>query len=245
MGTASKALKDLQSLASNIRAKGASRFFKTGPGEYGEGDLFLGVTVPDVRKVARTYSDLSIVEMQKLMCSKFHEARLLGFIICTNQFQKNLKVGSTQKNKSLVRAYLKNKKFLNNWDLIDVSAPHILGPYYFSSDRGILKKWIRSKSLWDRRLAILTSFYFIRQHDFSTTVYLCEQSLNDHEDLIHKASGWMLREAGKRDELILIHFLETHSQKMPRTMLRYAIEKLTVAQKRKYLSKASKLSKQS
>jgi len=147
MGTASKALKDLKNLASNARALGASRFFKTGPGEYGEGDLFLGVTVPDVRKIARTYSELSLVEMQKLMCSKFHEARLLGFVICTNQFQKNLKVCNTQKNKSLVRVYLKNKKFLNNWDLIDVSAPHILGPYYFSLDRGILKKWIRSKSL--------------------------------------------------------------------------------------------------
>ena len=208
-------------------------FFKTGKGQYDEGDIFIGVSVPDTRKIAKEFKALSLSEIKKLIHSKIHEERLLGLILIVNQFQ----AGDEKLKAQLYRYYLKNKKYINNWDLVDVSAHLVVGIWLLDKDRSVLYRLAKSKSLWDRRIAILSTFSFIRKNDFKDTIKLSECFLDDEHDLMHKAVGWMLREVGKRDEATLFKFLKQHLQKMPRTMLRYAIEKFPEKKRKAFLKR--------
>ena len=228
-------LQDLKAAGNPSRAHHSQSFFKTGPGEYGEGDVFLGVTVPAVRKIAGKHQDLEISEIAKLMDSHLHESRLCGLVILTNQYKK-LK---TDKEKQVAfDFYMKqlNLGNINNWDLVDVSAPTI-GEHLMTQDDAFtpLKKLSKSKSLWERRVSIIFTFAFIRKGEVALTFDVAELLLEDSHDLIHKAVGWMLREAGKRDVILLRSFLHENSHVMPRTMLRYAIEKLPEKERKKWL----------
>lgn len=207
------------------------RFFKTAPGQYGEGDQFLGVTVPHLRKLAKIYPQLPFSQIKKLLDSPFHEERLLALFILVAQFQK----GDEKRQEEIVKFYLKNLKAVNNWDLVDSSAHKILGPYLFNRDKKQLYTWANSKNLWLRRIAIMTTFHFIAQGEFDHTFKITKILLQDKEDLIHKACGWMLREVGKRDRSLEEKFLDQHYKQMPRTMLRYAIEKLSEKKRLSYL----------
>jgi len=214
------------------------RFFKTAPGEYGEGDIFLGLTVPQVRIIAKDYRDLELSEIEKLTASQFHEIRLCGLIILSNQF----KATTDQKfRKSIFDFYMKQMKLgrINNWDLVDVSAPTI-GEYLLlvKDPFPTLLKLAKSNSLWERRIAVLFTFAFIRVGDFAPTMEISERLLGDSHDLIHKAVGWLLREVGKRDPFLLRSFLDAHAHEMPRTMLRYSIEKLPETERQKWLKKS-------
>jgi len=206
-------------------------FFKTGVGNYAEHDQFMGVSVPNVRKIAKEFSDLSLAEIQVLIRSPFNEERLLALIILVYQYQK---VAEDHKQE-LFQFYLDNLEFVNNWNLVDSSAHLILGAHLFEKNRKQLLTLAKSKILWDRRIAIVATWYFIRKNDLEWTFKLAKIMLNDKHDLIHKAVGWMLREAGQRDQAQLISFLNQHASKMPRTMLRYAIEKFPEAQRKKFL----------
>lgn len=221
------------------KAKSHAKYFQAHKGGYGEGDYFLGVTVPDARKIARDFLLAKLADIQICLQDKFHEVRLVALLILSLQAERNskakLKDLKTQKN--LVQFYLKNRAHINNWDLIDGSAPAVLGPYFFASSRAPLLNLAKSKHLWDRRIAILTSYYFIRHGDFEFTVRLCKILLRDPHDLIHKATGWMLREIGKRDLSTLRLFLSENAAEMPRTMLRYSIEKLPQDERQKWLRK--------
>ena len=221
--------------ASHQRAQGAALFFKTGPGEYSEGDLFIGVSVPKIRTVAKEFSDLSLVEIEKLLKSKIHEHRLIALIILTNQSILALKKEDLRTIKTNAKFYLKNKKYVNNWDLVDCSARYVLGPVFFEKPIDPLIKMAKSKDLWTRRIAVLTTFHFIAESDFRATLEISELLLKDGHDLIHKATGWMLREVGKRDETVLCQFLDKFCTHMPRTMLRYAIERLPEKKRLAYL----------
>ena len=207
------------------------RFFRTGPGEYGEGDEFLGLKVPQIRKLAREFRALPLKEVEGLLKSKWHEARLLALVILVDQFER----ADERMRDAIFRLYLRSTKFINNWDLVDASAPHIVGAHI--KDRSLLTKLARSKSLWERRIAIVATQHFIRNHDLKDTFRLAKNLLDDKHDLIHKATGWMLREAGKRDRDALVAFLEEHATRMPRTMLRYAIEKFPPALRRRLMAK--------
>lgn len=231
--TKSQIQRELRALADPQKASFFQKFFRTGPGEYAEGDKFLGLSVPQMRSVAKKASQLPLNEAIQLLQSPWHEDRLVALIILVEQFRK-----SDQKAKSQIfKAYLKNRKFINNWDLVDSSASQIVGATLFDQDRSILYQLAKSKSLWDRRIAVLSTFYFIRQNDFSDTLKISELLLNDQEDLIHKATGWMLREAGKKNPRVLRRFLDSFAHQMPRTMLRYSIEKLSLTERRKYMRK--------
>jgi 3-methyladenine DNA glycosylase AlkD len=228
-------LEELAVNAQSARAHHSQGFFKTGPGEYGEGDVFLGLNVPAVRKIAGKHQDLGLSEIAKLINSHLHESRLCGLVILTNQYKK-LK---TEKDKKVAfDFYLKQLKLgnINNWDLVDVSAPTI-GEYLMTQDDAFtpLKKLSKSKSLWERRVSIIFTFAFIRKGEVALTFDVAELLLEDSHDLIHKAVGWMLREAGKRDVILLRSFLHENSHVMPRTMLRYAIEKLPEKERKKWL----------
>lgn len=223
--------KYLSQYTSQSRAEISQRFFKTGKGQYGEGDVFIGVTVPDVRIVAKQYKDLSLEHIEKLLKSKIHEDRLLALLILVEQFKK----GTEAQQKSIARFYLAQLDRVNNWDLVDLSADKILGAWLYERSRTPLYKLVRSKNLWERRVAIISTFYFIRHHDFKDTLRLAEMLLNDQHDLMHKAVGWMLREVGKRDEAVLLKFLDKHAIVMPRTALRYALERLPEAHRKYYL----------
>ena len=229
------AASELKALANPSRAFGLQKFFQTAKGQYGEGDIFLGLTVPEVRKVAAKNKNLTFPEIEKLTSSKFHEFRLCGLVILTLQFKSSKELLEHQK---IFNFYMKQAKagYINNWDLVDVSAP-IIGAYLVSQKDPypFLEKLSRSKSLWDRRLAIIFTFAFIRAGELDPTIEISQRLLNDNHDLIHKAVGWMLREVGKRDIQILRAFLNENAQEMPRTMLRYAIEKLSEAERRKWL----------
>ena len=199
------------------------RFFKTGPGEYGEGDRFLGVTVPDQRLVAKKFKDLPLSDLKKLLESKWHEERLTALIIMVNQFKKADEI----KQKELYKFYLEHTKRINNWDLVDTSARDIVGGYIFKHQELLptLDRLAESDLLWERRIAIIATYYFLMQGEPDVTVKIATKLLKDTEDLMHKAVGWMLREMGKRcDRQLLVEFLEAHAHEMPRTMLRYAIE---------------------
>ena len=222
---------DLMLLANKEIAKHSQRFFKTGKGEYGESDIFLGIRVPVLRKLVNKYRGISLEEVSKLLHSKFHEERLLAVLMLVQLF----KTGGDEEQKQICCLYLENTKFINNWDLVDISAGNIVGAYLYEKDREPLFRLVKSQNLWERRISIISTFHFIRNYDFDDTLKIAEILLNDKEDLIHKAVGWMLREVGKRELEIEEEFLQEHYQEMPRTMLRYAIERITEARRKMYL----------
>ncbi len=232
---ASLALDDLKAYGKKGRVGDLSRFFKTAPGEYGEGDLFLGGTVPQTRFVAKKFKDLDFDELTKLFNSPFHEARLCASIILNLQFKA---AKTPQQRKKIFDFYLKQVRAerINNWDIVDVSAPW-MGVYLLEVDdpMPLLIKFSKSNSLWQRRVSIILTFALIRAGDLEPTLIISEALLKDKEDLIHKAVGWMLRELGKKDVMLLRGFLKQHSHEMPRTMLRYAIERLPESERKRWL----------
>eukprot|EP00276_Gloeochaete_wittrockiana_P015920 CAMPEP_0184354824 /NCGR_PEP_ID=MMETSP1089-20130417/91367_1 /TAXON_ID=38269 ORGANISM="Gloeochaete wittrockiana, Strain SAG46.84" /NCGR_SAMPLE_ID=MMETSP1089 /ASSEMBLY_ACC=CAM_ASM_000445 /LENGTH=268 /DNA_ID=CAMNT_0026691077 /DNA_START=99 /DNA_END=905 /DNA_ORIENTATION=- len=239
--TADEARNAVNDEADSSKVAGVSRFFKTGKGEYGEGDVFIGATVPSVRKVAKLCIDMPLSETSRLLDSEVHEVRLLGLIIMTYQFQKK-----EESHKEIHDLYIAKLSRVNNWNLVDSSAPQILGAYLYEQGRGEKKsstgrakldELAISTSLWERRIAIIATQFFIRNDEFDDTIRIANTLLNDPHDLIHKAVGWMLREVGKRKLKVLTDFLNQNAAEMPRTMLRYAIEKLPPAKRRQYLNK--------
>ena len=224
--------KELRIYADKNKVSNYRRFFKTGYGEYGEGDKFLGVTVPKTHVVAKKFLTATFDDIKKLLESPYHEERLAALFILVEQFKK----ADEKDRKKIFTFYLKNRNGINNWDLVDSSAYKIVGVYLASKPKDILYKYARSKKVWDRRIAIISTYYFIKENSFDDTIAIAEILLNDKHDLIHKAVGWMLREVGKRDVKILENFLKKHSKNMPRTMLRYSIEKLTEPKRKKYLN---------
>jgi len=223
-------IKDLQKLANPQKAKILLRFFKTGKGEYGEGDIFLGITVPMQRKIAKEFINLSSKEIQQLLNSEIHEYRLTALIILVLKFKK----AEEKEKKQIFDFYLKNTKNINNWDLVDLSAPNIVGAYLLDKDRSHLNYFAKSKNLWERRIAILSTFTFIRKNQFQDTLRVTK-IIKDKNDLIQKAVGWMLREVGKRNQEIEEEFLKKYCKQMGRTALRYAIEKFSNKKRRYYL----------
>lgn len=232
---ASLVITDLKSLNKSSRVSDLARFYKTGPGEYAEGDVFLGVAVPQTRTVATKFKNLDFEELTKLFNSPFHEARLCAAIILNLQFKS---AKSQQERKKLFNFYLKQVRAdrINNWDIVDVSAPW-MGVYLLEIDdpMPLLIKLSKSKSLWQRRVSIVFTFALIRAGEFEPTMVIAELLLKDDQDLIHKATGWMLREAGNRDVMVLRTFLKYNSHEMPRTMLRYAIERLPESERKRWL----------
>jgi 3-methyladenine DNA glycosylase AlkD len=224
---------ELRKYSSQEKAKILSRFFKTGPGEYGEGDVFIGVKVPEIRKVVKLFLELALFDILQLLCSPIHEERLFAVLLLVQRY----KMGDPASKKAIVETYLQNTARINNWDLVDLSASQILGDLLKNS---LSKKcWLdplaRSKNLWERRIAIVSTYSFIREKDFSETLHIADVLMKDSEDLIHKAVGWMLREVGKQDEQVLEEFLRLRCTSMPRTMLRYAIERLEENKRQAYL----------
>jgi 3-methyladenine DNA glycosylase AlkD len=222
---------ELRGHANPAKAKVLAGFFKTGKGEYGEGDVFLGITVPQSRAVAHQHGDLGFGDIQKLLASKVHEERLIGFLILVRRFQK----GGEAERKAVYDFYLANADRANNWDLVDLSADKIVGAWLLDRPKGVLMTLARSTSLWRRRIAIVSTFAFIRAKRFDETCRVADALMSDKHDLIHKATGWMLREAGKRDKAALVRWLKPRYARMPRTMLRYAIEKFPEAERKRYL----------
>ncbi len=231
-----KLRRQLHAEASPERAAGARRFFKTGPGEYGEGDQFLGLTVPQVRAVLPETDDLSEAETLTLLHCEWHEERLLALLIWVRRFTRARKDEVARVR--IVKLYLENTRWINNWDLVDTSAPSILGAWLQTHDREVLERLAYSENLWEQRIAVLATLTFIRSGDFADTLRLCERFLTHEHDLMQKACGWMLREAGKREPKVLRSFLVEHASRMPRTMLRYAIEKLPQTERRRYLARS-------
>lgn len=234
MNTAQNVEQALKKLGSKKKAEASAWFFKTGIGQYGYGDVFIGVTVPEQRKVVREYRDLPFPEMTKLLESKYHECRLTALLILVHQY----KMGNEKTREKIAKFYLKHTRYINNWDLVDLSASYILGEYLFDKDRTILYKLATSKNIWERRIAIITTHMFIRKGELKDTFAVAELLLSDTHDLIHKAVGWMLREVGKRvSQAALVSFLEVHTPQMPRTTLRYAIEHFPETTRKKFLAK--------
>lgn len=233
--SAKRVIEELELKASSVKASELQRFFKTGPGDYAEGDIFIGVMVPQTRAIASIYKDLDLIEIAKLTKSDFHEVRLCGLIILTNQYKKTKDI---KMKKRLFDFYIKEVTAgkVNNWDLVDVTAPTI-GEYLLHLDDPIslLKKLAKSRSLWQRRVSMIFTFAFLRAGELEPTYELAEIHLKDSHDLMHKAVGWMLREMGKRDPALLRAFLEEHCSVMPRTALRYSIEKLPERERKKWL----------
>ncbi len=225
---------EIRKQADPKRAESSLWFFKTGKGEYGEGDKFLGINNPKTRKIAKDFFvDLKLIDLDGLIKSKFHEERQIALFILTLKFQR----ADLSEQKSIFNFYLKHTECINNWDLVDCSAHKIVGPYLENKDRKILYKLAKSKSLWERRIAIISTFCFIAQNDFKDSLKIAAVLINDKHDLIHKAVGWMLREIGKRDQEVEEKFLKKHYKTMPRTMLRYAIEKFNDKKRKFYLNK--------
>ncbi len=224
---------ELKLISSPERARVSQRYFKTGPGEYGEGDVFIGATMPQQRLIAKKHTDLTLDEIQLLLDSKVHEERMIGLLILTYQYPK----ADTVSRRNIYDFYLSNTTRINNWDLVDVTAPKIVGAYLADKDRSTLLSLAKSKLLWDRRIAILSTAAFIDRGESEWTFRLSEILLEDEQDLIHKAVGWMLREVGKKcGEEVEMGFLNKHYKRMPRTMLRYSIERFNEEERRKYLS---------
>jgi len=232
--TASIIRNELQKLANPKIAEHSARFFKTGKGEYGEGDQFLGIRVPQQRKIAKKYRNLPLNEVRNLLQSDYHEKRLTALLILVYRFPK----ADPAEQKKIYDFYLSNTDRINNWDLVDSSAPKIMGPWLMNRPRDILFELATSDNLWERRIAIMATFHFIKQNDFEDTLKIADLLLDDPHDLIHKATGWMLREIGKRDEPLLESFLIPRYRDMPRTMLRYAIEQLPKNKRKAYLESA-------
>ena len=224
---------ELSKLSDPCRARNSSRFFKTGKGQYGEGDLFIGITVPEQRKMAKKYVNLSLDDLQELLNSKIHEHRFIALVILISKYRK----AEEPRKEEIFVFYLKNTKNVNNWDLVDLSAPRIVGNYLLDKKRSVLYKLAKSNSLWERRISILSTFAFIDNNDFEDALNISGLLLHDKHDLIHKAVGWALREIGKRDQNVEEQFIAKHHLHMPRTMLRYAIEKFDEKKRKKYLTK--------
>lgn len=231
--TATSAESALRHVADSQKAIELQRFFKTGPGQYGEGDKFLGVVVPAQRLVAKQFLNLPLSEVAKLLQSHYHEDRLTALLLLVEQFKQS----NPQQQKAIYQLYLANTNFINNWDLVDLSAPSIVGAYLADRDRKILYKLAKSRNLWERRIAILATFYYIKNGEAQDAIALAIELLEDDHDLIQKAVGWMLREIGKRvSRVALTDFLDHYGRQMPRTMLRYAIEHLPEVERQKYLA---------
>ena len=224
--------KRLRRFASARDAQFLQHFFKTGPGEYGEGDQFIGVRVPAVRRLVCEFRGLALADTCELLHSPTHEERLLALLILVDAYER----GDESERAAIFRLYLDNTAHINNWDLVDGSAPGIVGRHLEARPRKILFKLAGSPDVWKRRIAVLAAFHFIRRNEFAEILRLAEMLLLDRHDLIHKAAGWMLREAGKRDVAILRGFLEQYAARMPRTMLRYSIEKLPATERRRWLA---------
>ena len=227
-----KASEEIRGLANEEIAKHSLRFFKTSKGEYGYGDVFLGVRTPQIRSIAKKNISISTTEMKTLIKSKYHEERLLGLIILANKYSKDK---DEKVRNQLYKIYVSSFKYVNNWDLVDVTCPHVIGKHLMDKERSILYSWAKSEDLWTKRIAIVSTHWFIRKNDLDDTFKIAEILLNDEHDLIHKAVGWMLREAGKRDLEKEEIFLKKHYKNMPRTMLRYSIEKFPEPKRQKYL----------
>jgi 3-methyladenine DNA glycosylase AlkD len=223
----------MRTLANPARAAALQRFFKTAPGEYGAGDRFLGLTMPEVRRLARQYADTSLAQLERLLESPWHEVRMLALVIMVQQFRR----ADEEMREALYRVYLRRTDRINNWDLVDVTAPGVVGAYLLSRPRSVLRRLARSANVWERRIAIISTFAFLRAGDHADSLALATMLLHDSHDLIHKAVGWTLREVGKHDERVLRQFLDRHSPSMPRTMLRYAIERLPASARRTYLGR--------
>ena len=231
---------DLRKAADPEKAKLLARFFKTGPGQYGEGDQFIGVTVPQSRTVAKKYKDLPFEEIRTLLHSLIHEERLVALLILIEQFKGADQRNDEKTREKIYRFYLDSTKYINNWDLVDLSASRIVGPYLEDKPKDMLKKLALSKSLWERRIAMISTSHYIWNGDPKWGLEIAETLLNDKHDLIHKAVGWMLREIGKNcGERVLTDFLDKHAATMPRTMLRYAIEKFPEGKRQQYLTRTS------
>ncbi len=222
---------ELRALADPEKAAHSRAFFKAGPGQYGEGDRFLGVTVPAQRKVARRYRDLPLRSVRSLLCDPHHECRLTALLILVLQFER----GGEAERSRIVSFYLEHLDFVNSWDLVDSSAHQILGAWLEGRDRSVLDELAASGHLWRQRVAMIATYHFIRQGEFDDALRLSRTLLDHEHDLIHKAVGWMLREVGNRNLEVEERFLERHYRRMPRTMLRYAIEKFEKAERRAYL----------
>ena len=221
----------LEQLASPETAEILQKFFKTGPGEYGEGDIFIGVRVPDLRKLAKEFQDITFSDVLALLASSIHEERFLALLILV----RNYAGGGEITKKKIYDLYLENTSSINSWDLVDGSAHHIVGAFLMDKNKAPLYRLAKSENLWERRIAIISTFHFIKHHQFQETLEIGKILLTDPEDLIHKAVGWMLREIGKRDLAAEETFLKKHAMKMPRTMLRYAIEKFPEPKRHRYL----------
>jgi len=223
--------KKMQQLGSEEKANVLQRFFKTGPGEYGEGDVFIGVRVPDLRKLVKEYQDITIKGVMQFLRSSIHEERMFALLILVGKYSK----GNEAVKKRIYDLYLQNTKFINSWDLVDGSAQHIVGAFLMDKSKEPIYRLAKSKYLWERRIAILSTFYFIKHDNYSETLKISKILLTDEQDLIHKAVGWMLREIGKRHILTEEIFLKKYYKRMPRTMLRYAVEKFPESKRQKYL----------
>jgi len=222
----------LHNLADPEIAEHSQRFFKTAEGEYGFGDKFLGIRVPVIRQAVNKYKNTPLSVAERLLKSEYHEVRLFSLLLLVFRFSKS----NVNEEEEIYHIYLGNTQYVNNWDLVDSSAHHIIGAYLENRDKSVLYDFSNSDSLWERRIAIISTFYFIKRNHFIDALRISEQLISDQEDLIHKAVGWMLREVGKRDLDSEVTFLKSHYQRMPRTMLRYAIEKFSKEERQKYLS---------
>jgi 3-methyladenine DNA glycosylase AlkD len=226
-----KILAELRGLENPEAASFSRKFFKTGRGEYGEGDLFRGIRVPILRKLARKYQNIPLAATERLLRSGFHEDRLLALLILVRIYSG----GDAAMKNRIHKLYLRNTAFINSWDLVDVSAPHLVGDFLSGKGKELLYRLARSRNVWERRMAVMATFTYIRQGAFDETLGIARVLLPDPEDLVHKAVGWMLREVGKRDLRAEERFLHAHCTKMPRTMLRYAIEKFPARKRQRYL----------
>jgi 3-methyladenine DNA glycosylase AlkD len=223
--------RELRALGNKEKAQTLQRFFKTGPGEYGEGDIFLGIKVPELRKLARAHQGLPKRALTRLLTSRYHEERLLALLILVRAFAR----GDESTRKEIYDLYMRYTESVNNWDLVDASAEHVVGAYLTDRSRQPLCKLARSPILWERRIAIMATFHYVKREDFTETIKIARLLLDDREDLIHKAVGWMLREVGKRDLSVEEEFLKDHYRKIPRTMLRYVIERFPEPKRQAYL----------
>ncbi len=228
--------KELKEYSNKEKAKILQKFFKTGKGEYGEGDIFLGVNVPDQRKIAKKFIGLPLMKISLLLKSKIHEERLTGALILVQKYEK----ANEDEKANIVNFYLKNSKCFNNWDLVDLSAPKILGKFLINKEKKIIYSLSKSENIWEKRIAIVSTYSLIKENKFEDTLEISKILLQDAQDLIQKAVGWMLREVGKRNIKELKKFLEENKEKMSRTTLRYSIEKFNEKERKKYLSKYDK-----
>jgi 3-methyladenine DNA glycosylase AlkD len=230
-----KVIKELKLQKNVEQAKVLSGFFKTGKGQYGEGDIFWGIKVPVQRGIAKKFKEVSLADIQELLDSKIHEHRMTGMFILVEKYKK------TENKREIYNFYLENTKNINNWDLVDLTAPNIVGSFLLENkkERKVLYSLVKSKNLWERRIAMLSTFTLLRNKEYEDTLKIAELLLKDEHDLIHKAVGWMLREMGKRDKEVEIKFLEKYYKIMPRTMLRYAIEKFDAKEKIIFMKKTN------